>query len=113
MKSSVRPTEMLALVILPASRLALMKLSTSGCQTLRINIRAPRLDPPCSIHPVTKGKSPPQETEPLGRPLTPFTYAWRGRSEERLIPTTPPRDMISISCESVCTMPRRAALDEG
>ncbi len=53
MKASVMPTEMLALVILPASRLASMKSRMSGCQTLVISIRAPRLLPPCSIRPVT------------------------------------------------------------
>src|SRR5688500_6116065 len=40
MKSSVMPTEILALVILPASFFELIKSTTSGCQTFKINIKA-------------------------------------------------------------------------
>src|SRR3990167_4787860 len=73
MKSSVIPTEILALVILPASFLELIKSMTSGCQTLRINIKAPRREPPCSIRPVTKLYKEAQDTAPDERPVTPFT----------------------------------------
>src|SRR3989344_8407059 len=72
-KSSVMPTEMLALVILPASRFELIKSITSGCQTFKINIKAPRREPPCSIRPVTKLYNDAQETAPEERPLTPLT----------------------------------------
>ena len=54
MNASVTPTLMLALVILPISRLAPMNSMTSGCQTSQISISAPRRLPPCSISPVTK-----------------------------------------------------------
>src|SRR3989344_1080356 len=72
-KSSVMPTLILALVILPASFLLLIKSKTSGCQQFKISISAPRLLPPCSIKPVTKLYKDAQDTLPLLLPLTPFT----------------------------------------
>src|ERR1044071_8913459 len=101
MNVSVMPTEMFAFVILPISRLDVMNSRTSGCQQFRISINAPRLDPPCSINPVTNEYSAPHETEPDERPLTPFTSECRGRRLLTLIPTPPPRDMISIIWERV------------
>src|SRR6185436_18834974 len=74
MKSSVIPTEILALVILPASFFELIKSITSGCQTFKITIKAPRRLPPCSIRPVTKLYKDAQDTEPEDRPFTPLTY---------------------------------------
>src|SRR6185436_1351959 len=73
MKSSVIPTEIFAFVILPASFFELIKSITSGCQTFKININAPRLDPPCSINPVTKLYSDALDTAPDERPITPVT----------------------------------------
>src|SRR5262249_31392411 len=96
MNLSVIPTEMFALVIFPISRLDVMNSSTSGCQQFRISINAPRRDPPCSINPVTKEYSAPHETDPDDRPFTPFTYEGRRHKLLTLMPTPPPRDMISI-----------------
>ncbi len=60
-------------------------------------ICAPRLEPPCSTKWVNSARSCNQDTEPLDFPLTPFANAFFGRSVEPLVPTPPPRAIISIT----------------
>ena len=55
----------------------------------------------------------PQLTAPLDVPLTPLTLAKRGRRVERLMPTPPPRDMISTIVPNVSMIPHRLSLGEG
>ncbi|CAG8755754.1 10904_t:CDS:2, partial [Racocetra persica] len=53
--------------------------------------------PPCSTKLVNKDKSLSHETAPLDLPPTPWTSAPLGRKVLPLLPTPPPRDMISIT----------------
>src|SRR3989344_579180 len=107
------PTEILAFVIFPASFLELIKSITSGCHTFKISIKAPLLEPPCSINPVTKLYKDAHETAPDDLPFTPFTYAYLGRRVDTLIPTPPPLDMISAIWLKVSKIPCLESFGDG
>ncbi len=62
---------------------------------------------------VATEKSSAQFTGPEEKPLTFLTREPRGRSEDKLIPTPPPRAIISTICFKVSRIPSRESFGEG
>src|SRR6266567_3136291 len=101
-------TDRLACSILPAVRFTVMNSSTSGWVSSSMIINAPRLEPPCCItSPVATEYNCAQEQGPDAVPLTVLMYDPLGRSVERLMPTPPPRAMISVMSLRLSRMPWR------
>src|SRR3989344_602777 len=107
-------TERLAPLIRKRSCLTVINSSRSGCQSHNINIRAPLLVPPCwMISLVATENNSAQLQGPDEKPFTFLTREPLGRSDERLMPTPPPRAMISTICFSVSKIPSRESLGLG
>src|SRR6266568_4172512 len=96
-KASETQMERLACSILPGVLLTVMNSSMSGCVSSSIIINAPLRLPPCCItSPVATEYNCAQEHGPDAVPFTVLIYEPLGRNVERLMPTPPPRVMISV-----------------
>src|SRR3990170_7662426 len=107
-KESETQTERFAPFILVKSCFTVINSSISGCQSQSINIKAPRLDPPCWIMSfVATEKSSAQLQGPDENPFTFSTRCPRGLRDDMFIPTPPPRAIISTICFRVSRIPSR------
>ncbi len=114
MNESEMHNERFAPFIRERSCLTVMNSSISGCQSHNMSMSAPLLVPPCwMMSLVATEKSSAQLIGPDEKPFTFFTRDPRGRKEERLIPTPPPRAIISTICLSVSNIPSRESFGEG
>src|SRR3989304_2941330 len=93
MNSSVAPTEMLKLEISPSFSLQWMKSRTSGWETLRTAMLAPRRTPPWAITPKEESYAFKKPTGPVERPPERFTKSPRGRRRENP-PRLPPQVIL-------------------
>ena len=90
MKASVRPTEMLKLVISLVSFLQEMNSRMSGWSTRRMPMLAPRRVPPCFTASVAALKTFMKETGPLATPPVELTVLPLARRREKEKPVPPP-----------------------
>ena len=89
-KASVRPTEMLKLVISLVSFLQVINSIMSGWSTRRMPMLAPRRVPPCFTASVAALKTFMKEMGPEATPPVEFTVEPLGRSREKEKPVPPP-----------------------
>src|SRR5947207_12371154 len=101
-------TDRLACSIMPGVRLTVMNSSMSGWLSSSMTIKAPLRLPPCWItSPVATEYNCAHEHGPDAVPLTVLIYEPRGRNVERLMPTPPPRAMISVITFRLSRIPWR------
>ncbi len=90
MNSSVNPTEMLKLLRVCSSCLAVMNSRISGWSTRRMPMFAPRRVPPCLMVSVATSKTFMKETGPLATPMVERTRSFFGRRRLKAKPVPPP-----------------------
>ncbi len=104
-KLSVIPTEMLKLVSLFSSTLALTNLTMSGWLQFNMPILAPRLIPPCITISVVWSNNSINETGPDATPFVLLTASPCGLKCEKLNPVPPPDLWISAVFFNVVNIP--------
>ncbi len=90
MNASVTATEMLKLLSLASSCLAVMKSRMSGWSTRMMPMLAPRRVPPCLMVSVAASNTLMKESGPDDTPLVLSTRSFLGRTREKENPVPPP-----------------------